>query len=104
MDGFPRKRCRVDTKSHADTLQPSTRQSFLLLTLGRYKNNYRQLYFSIQNLSGLPNFLARNYSEIKEGLWGYRVGHHIIFFKKHDDGSVWVDRVLHEKMDYQRHL
>ncbi|MBP3257945.1 MAG: hypothetical protein J6M23_08145 [Bacteroidales bacterium] len=34
----------------------------------------------------------------------YRVGHHIIFFKKHDDGSVWVDRVLHEKMDYQRHL
>ena len=65
---------------------------------------YRQLYFSIQNLSDLPNFLARNYSEIKEGLWGYRVGHHIIFFKKHDDGTVWVDRVLHEKMDYQRHL
>ena len=27
-----------ETKSHADTLQLSTRQSFLLLTLGRYKN------------------------------------------------------------------
>lgn len=35
---------------------------------------------------------------------GFKVGHHIIFYKKHSDGSIWMDRILHEKMDYQRHL
>jgi toxin ParE1/3/4 len=65
---------------------------------------YRQLYQSIQNLTAIHSYLIRDYSEIKPGLLGFKIGHHIIFFKKHGDGSVWVDRILHEKMDFHRYL
>ena len=65
---------------------------------------YRQIYTTIQMLNNLPVFLEKEYGEIKPGLFGFKVGHHIVFYKKHQDGSIWVDRILHEKMDYQRHL
>ena len=65
---------------------------------------YRQIYTAIQGLSNLPVFLEKNYDVIKPGLFGCKVGHHIVFYKKRNDGSIWVDRILHEKMDYQRHL
>lgn len=65
---------------------------------------YRQLYLSIQSLPERPDFMGKSYDIIRPGLFGYRIGHHIIFYKKHKDGSVWVVRVLHERMDYQRHL
>ena len=65
---------------------------------------YRHIYTSIQNLSDLPDYLERKYDVIRPGLRGFRAGHHIIFYKRHVDGSVWVDRILHERMDFQRHL
>ena len=65
---------------------------------------YRQIYTTIQGLNNLPVFLEKTYDVIKTGLMGYKVGHHIVFYKKHKDGSIWVNRILHEKMDYQRHL
>ena len=65
---------------------------------------YRQIYGAIQGLNNLPVFLERSYNVIKTGLFGFKVGHHIIFYKKGKSGSISVDRILHEKMDYQRHL
>ena len=65
---------------------------------------YQQIYTTIQGLNSLPVFLEKAYDIIKPGLLGYKVGHHIIFYKKGKDGSISVDRILHEKMDYQRHL
>ena len=65
---------------------------------------YRQIYTAIQGLNRLPVFLEIDYDIIKPGLLGFKVGHHIVFYKKHKDGSIYVDRILHEKMDYQRHL
>ena len=65
---------------------------------------YRQIHAAFQGLNSLPAFLEIEYDIIKPGLWGHKVGHHILLYKKHDDGSIWVDRILHERMDYQRHL
>ena len=65
---------------------------------------YRQIYTTIQGLNSLPVFLEKGYDVIKPGLSGYKIGHHIVFYKKYQDGSICVDRILHEKMDYQRHL
>lgn len=56
--------------------------------MGRYRIskraqavNYSQIYTSIENLSENPDYKGLRYDFIKEGLWGYRVGHHIIFYK-----------------------
>ena len=65
---------------------------------------YQQLSLAIQCISDLPVFAVQNYNAIKPGLLGYHVGHHIIFFKRKEDGSIWVDRILHEMMDFQRHV
>ena len=65
---------------------------------------YRQISSAIRGLNHLPVFLERSYDVIKPGLFGFKVGHHILFYKKEKDGSISVDRILHEKMDYQRHL
>ena len=65
---------------------------------------YRQIYGAIQGLNNLPVFLEKRYDVIKSGLWGFKVGHHIIFYKKGNNGSISVDRILHEKMDFPRHI
>ena len=65
---------------------------------------YRQIHTTIQGLNSLPVFLEKGYDVIKPGLFGFKVGHHIIFYKKGKDGSISVDRILHERMDYPRHL
>ena len=64
----------------------------------------RQIYTTIQGLNSLPAFLEKDYYVIKTGLLGFKFGHHNVFYKKHKDGSILVDRILHEKMDYQRHV
>ena len=65
---------------------------------------YRQIQAAIQGLNRLLAFLEIKYDIIQPRLLGHKVGHHIIFYKKDNDGSIRVDRILHEKMDYQRHL
>ena len=65
---------------------------------------YRQIYTAIQGLNSIPVFLEKTYEVIKPGILGYKVGHHIVFYKKLPDGSIQVDRILHEKMDFQSHL
>ena len=65
---------------------------------------YRQIYNAIQSLDSIPLFLEKKYDIVKPGVLGYRVGHHVIFYKRDKDGIINVDRILHERMDYQRHL
>lgn len=65
---------------------------------------YSQLYTCIQSLYELPDYLEKEYNEVKPGLYGYHIGHHIIFYKKGKDNSVWIDRILHESMDFRRHF
>ena len=42
---------------------------------------YRQIYGAIQGLNNLPVLLEKRYDVIKPGLFGFKVGHHIIFYK-----------------------
>lgn len=43
-------------------------------------------------------------SEIWAGLLSYPCNKHIIFFRRTDAGDVEILRVLHERMDFERHL
>ena len=65
---------------------------------------YAHLTQSIAILTKLPEFLGQDFNIVKPGLWGYHVGRHIIFYRKDVDGTVWIERVLHERMDYNRHI
>lgn len=45
----------------------------------------------------------RQRDDIHEGLYGCHEGSHVIFFRRYDKG-IEIVRILHERMDLQRHL
>ncbi len=47
--------------------------------------------------------LWRQRDDILEGLYSYHENRHIIFFRRYDKG-IEIVRILHERMDMQRHL
>ena len=48
--------------------------------------------------------LAKSYGDIAENLYGFRAGHHLIFYTPLLDGDILIVRILHERMDVKRHL
>ena len=48
--------------------------------------------------------VGRPYDEIFPGLRGFRKSHHIIFYTVQSSGNILIVRVLHEMMDFKRHL
>jgi toxin ParE1/3/4 len=57
---------------------------------------------SFHHLANDP-LIARKCDYIRQGLRAFNVGSHVIFFKITDYG-VAVIRVLHQSMDFSRHL
>ena len=48
--------------------------------------------------------IGRSYEEIYIGLFGYRVGKHIIFYQKTVNDEIEVIRILHERMDLKNRI
>lgn len=63
-------------------------------------------YFGIHNeisrLALNPHF-GKDYSTLHSGLFGYAINSHIIFYLILE-GDLFVVRVLHQIMDFQKHL
>ena len=47
---------------------------------------------------------AINIGDVRKGYMKVRSGSHVVFFKVTKDGVVGVVRILHQKMDFDRHL
>lgn len=66
---------------------------------------YKMLVDSCNGLLCRGNtLLSRDYGHIKIGLKGIRVGKHIVFYRRYDNGNTLIVRILHEAMDAPRHL
>lgn len=63
----------------------------------------RQLMAQFRLLAERPR-IGRTYDSIRPGLLGYHCGKHIIFYRILSKSKVRIVRVLHESMDYTRHL
>ena len=51
-----------------------------------------------------PDQLGRSYEHVRSGYRKYPYGHHVIFYLIQPDGLPLISRVLHERMDFDRHL
>ena len=51
-----------------------------------------------------PQNLGRPYAHIREGYWKYQWGSHVVFYRIGDDETISIVRILHERMDFDRHL
>ena len=64
---------------------------------------YHELVKSCQKIANRPTYLDKEYHEIMPGLYGHHIYKHLIFYILVEDG-VEIVRILHERMDFARHL
>lgn len=66
----------------------------------RYYEDIKQACHQV----ALDPAIGREYTILKPGIFGLRVNKHFIFYQIVESGEVEVIRILHEKMDFQRHI
>ena len=64
---------------------------------------YHELVKSCQEIANHPTYLDKEYHEIMPGLYGHHIYKQLIFYILVEDG-VEIVCILHERMDYTRHL
>ena len=64
----------------------------------------RQLFNELDKISLDPYHVGQSYEYVRRGYRGLRAGKHIIFYKILDNEQVRIIRILHQRMDYFRHL
>jgi toxin ParE1/3/4 len=70
---------------------------------GRRAEAYiRQICGAVEALAATPG-IARRCDEVRPGYWKHPVGSHVMFFRRHPNG-IDVVRILHGRMDFERHL
>ena len=65
----------------------------------KVKEIFRLLIASCRKLAGNPVLFGREYKELGEKVYGFKVNKHIVFYRIPDDGAIEVVRILHERMD-----
>lgn len=50
------------------------------------------------------SYLGRNYHEIGIDIFGYKSGEHLIFYRKLDQSTIEVIRILHYRMDLKKRI
>lgn len=76
-----------------------TKKDFGLAQADKY---YRLLFKIFRQVDNKPN-VGKNYEWIRQGIFGYSMESHIIFYRIAKSDIVIV-RVLHKRRDYERHL
>ena len=64
---------------------------------------YYMLLNSCQELAD-EKVYGKNYSEVGEEILGFRIGQHIIFYKKIKGNKIEIIRILHSRMDLKNRM
>ncbi len=78
-------------------------------TLDNWSQNQANTYVNgllnaFARIAKAPDQLGRSYEHVRKGYRKYPYGHHVIFYLIQPDGLPLISRVLHERMDFDRHL
>ena len=64
---------------------------------------YHMLIENCNELAYHPD-LGKHYSEVTQGLLGFKAGRHIIFYRKMEENEIEITRILHEQMDLKQRI
>lgn len=64
---------------------------------------YKILLETFQRIANNPN-LGKYYEELDSNIYVFRLQQHIIFYRKINQKSMEIVRILHGKMDLKKHL
>ena len=65
---------------------------------------FQELVLSFDYIAANPDTAGRSYEDVRSGYRGLRSRKHIIFYRILKNGKVRIIRILHERMDFARHL
>ena len=68
------------------------------------KQYYNDILDTCEAIADKRVYPGSSFEGIRSGLHGYRSNHHIIFYRHLSNNKIRVVRILHEKMDYSRHI
>ncbi len=93
---------RLSAQAEADLDETGlyTRESWVIGQAERYLTQLDQT-FAV--LAQTPT-LGGDCSDIRPGLLSISCNRHVIFFRRDTAGTVEILRILHQRMDFQRHL
>ena len=63
------------------------------------RNTARRRVLSLRLTAQYLVLFGREYKELGEKVYGFKVNKHIVFYRIPDDGAIEVVRILHERMD-----
>ena len=64
---------------------------------------YYILLDSCQELAD-EKVVGKNYEEISKDIFGFRIGQHIIFYRKIKSNKIEIARILHSRMDLKNRI
>ena len=67
-------------------------------------NYYQKLIDAFEYIASKPSSVGRSYKEVRSDYRGFPCGKHIVFYRVLKNGKIKIVRILHERMDVQRHL
>lgn len=65
---------------------------------------YRMLISACRKVADNPLLVGRKYEEVAEGLWGFKTGRHLIFYRIIEEKKVEIVRILHECMELKNKI
>jgi len=65
---------------------------------------YSVLISALNDIAAAPGKVGKAYYEILPGIRAYHVRRHRVFYVVQENGRPLIVRILHERMDYSRHL
>lgn len=65
---------------------------------------YQTVIASCDKVAENPTLFGRQYDEIADGLLGFKVNRHVVFYKIIDNETIFIIRILHEQMDLKNRM
>lgn len=65
---------------------------------------YQNFIQSFEHIAQSPDSVGRSYDDVCTDYRSFRSGRHIIFYRILKNRKVRIIRIIHERMDFERHL
>lgn len=91
------------TKKAVEDLSEIWEYTFEVWSEDQADKYYYELLSDCQKLSE-NIFLGRNYIEVKEEIFGFKSGQHIIFYSITNETEIEIIRFLHSRMDLKNKI
>lgn len=65
----------------------------------RQAETYYQTLLEVCEMIGMQPSIGQRYPEIKDDIFGFKSGKHIVFYKVIENNHVLIVRILHERID-----